>query len=110
MSPACIGFRAWTLAPSAQGGKAKLAIPAHHAYIASMENIFTYMIYAGVGLAVLGLIGIGYAMLLALRLKKDAPEGREAKDRMQFLAAINTAALGTSFIGLALVVVGVLVS
>ncbi len=75
-----------------------------------MENIFTYMIYAGVVLAVLGLIGLGYAMLLALRLKKEAPEGQDAKNRMQFLVAINTAALGTSFIGLALVVVGVLVS
>ena len=75
-----------------------------------MENIFTYMVYAGAVLAVLGLIGLGYAVSLAMKLKKDAPEGQEAKDRMQFLVAINTAALGTGFIGLALVTVGVLVS
>lgn len=75
-----------------------------------MENIFTYLVYAGVVLAVLGLVGLGYAMRLAVKLKKDAPEGQDAKDRMQFLVAANTAALGTSFIGLALVTVGVLVA
>ena len=75
-----------------------------------MENIFTYMIYAGAVLAVPGLIGLGYAVRLALKLKKDAPEGQDANNRMQFLVAVNTAALGTSFVGLALVTVGVLVS
>lgn len=75
-----------------------------------MENIFTYMVYAGAVLAVLGLIGLGYSIRLAIQFKKDAPEGQEAKNRMQFLAAINTAALGTSFIGLALVAVGVFAS
>ncbi len=99
-----------TLAPSATRGKAKLAIPPHRPYIASMENIFTYMIYAGAVMAVLGLIGLGYAVRLALKLKKDAPEGQDATNRIQFLVAINTAALGTSFVGLALVTVGVLVS
>ncbi len=74
-----------------------------------MENIFTYMVYGGAVLAVLGLVGLGYSVLLALKLKKDAPEGQEAKDRMQFLVAINTAAMGTGFIGVTLVAVGVLV-
>lgn len=74
-----------------------------------MENIFTYMVYGGAVLAVLGLAGLGYSVLLALKLKKDAPEGQEAKDRMQFLVAINTAAMGTGFIGVTLVAVGVLV-
>ena len=74
-----------------------------------MENIFTYMVYGGAVLSVLGLLGLGLSVFLALKLKKDAPEGQEAKDRMQMLVAINTAALGTAFIGLALVAVGVLV-
>ena len=89
---------------------AKLAKSRAPPYIASMENIFTYMVYAGAVLAVLGLIGLGYSVRMALKLKKDAPEGQEAKDRMQLLVAVNTAGLGTSFIGLALVAVGVLVS
>ena len=75
-----------------------------------MENIFTYMVYGGAVLALLGLIGLGYSVRLALKLKKDAPEGQEAKDRMQFLVAINTAAMGTGFIGVTLVAVGVLMS
>ncbi len=75
-----------------------------------MENIFTYMVYAGVVLAGLGLIGIGISVRMALKMKKDAPEGQEAKDRMQLLVTINTAALGTAFIGLGLAAVGVLVS
>lgn len=74
-----------------------------------MENIFTYMVYAGAVLAVLGLIGLGLSVRMALKLKKDAPKGQEANDRMQLLVAVNTAALGTAFIGLALVAVGVLV-
>ena len=75
-----------------------------------MENIFTYMVYGGAVLGVLGLIGIGFSVRMALKLKKDAPEGQEAKDRMQLLVAVNTAAMGTGFIGVTLVAVGVLVS
>ncbi|NOR61238.1 MAG: hypothetical protein GQ535_01940 [Rhodobacteraceae bacterium] len=99
-----------TLARSTKRSKAKLAKSPARAYIASMENIFTYMVYAGAVLAVLGLLGLGYSVRMALKLKKDAPEGQEAKDRMQLLVAVNTAGLGTGFIGLALVAVGVLVS
>ncbi len=91
-------------------GKAKLAKLRPCPYIAGMENIFTYMVYAGAVLAVLGLLGLGYAVRMALKLKKDAPEGQAAADRMQLLVAVNTAALGTGFIGLTLVAVGVLVS
>ena len=75
-----------------------------------MENIFTYMVYGGAVLGVLGLIGIGFSVRMALKLKKDAPEGQEAKDRMHLLVAVNTAAMGTGFIGVTLVAVGVLVS
>ncbi len=90
--------------------KAKLANRAAFAYIADMENIFTYMVYGGAVLAVLGLLGIGYSVRLALKVKNDAPEGQEAKDRMQFLVAVNTASMGIGFIGVTLVAVGVLVS
>lgn len=75
-----------------------------------MENIFDYMVYAGAVLAFLGLVGLGISVRMALKIKKDADAGRDTKDRMQLLVAINTAALGTAFIGLALVTVGVLVS
>ncbi len=69
-----------------------------------------YMIYAGVVMAVLGLIGLGYCIKLARDVKRDADAGTDTKDRMQMLVALNTAALGTAFIGLGLVTVGVLMS
>lgn len=75
-----------------------------------MENIFEYMIYAGAVLAALGLIGLGFTVRMAFKIKKDATAGQDTKDRMQTLIALNTAALGTAFIGLALVAVGVLVA
>ncbi len=69
-----------------------------------------YMIYAGVVMAVLGLAGLGFCIRIAGGVKRDAEAGKDTKDRMQMLIALNTAALGTSFIGLALVTVGVLLS
>lgn len=74
-----------------------------------MENIFTYMVYGGSALAVLGLIGLGLSVKMALKLKQDNPTGQEQKDRMGLLVAVNTASLGTGFIGVTLVAVGVLV-
>ncbi len=69
-----------------------------------------YMIYAGVVLAVLGLAGLGFCIRMATGVKRDAEAGKDTTDRMQMLVALNTAALGTAFIGLALVMVGVLMS
>ncbi|MCF6272483.1 MAG: hypothetical protein L3J37_04710 [Rhodobacteraceae bacterium] len=73
-----------------------------------MENIYTYIVYAGAVLTILGLVGLGISVRMAFKIKKDAIAGEDTKDRMQTLIALNTAALGFSFIGLALVAVGVL--
>lgn len=67
-----------------------------------------YMIYIGVVMAVLGLVGLGVCIKKAGGIKRDAEAGQNTKDRMQMLIALNTASLGTAFIGLALVTVGVL--
>ncbi len=67
-----------------------------------------YMIYIGVLMAVLGLVGLGISIKKATQIKRDADAGKDTKDRMQMLIALNTASLGTAFIGLALVAVGVL--
>jgi len=69
-----------------------------------------YMVYGGVVLSAGGLIGLGYCIMLARGVKRDADAGENTKDRIQMLVALNTAALGASFIGLALVAVGVLLS
>ncbi len=75
-----------------------------------MENIYTYLVYAGVVLAVLGLVGLGIAVRMALKIKKDAEAGQDTKTRMQTLVALNSAALGVSFIGLAMLAVGVILA
>ncbi|MBL4806959.1 MAG: hypothetical protein JKY31_06665 [Rhodobacteraceae bacterium] len=69
-----------------------------------------YLIYAGIVLAVLGLIGLGICIKMAGGIKRDANAGENTKDRLQTLIALNTASLGTAFIGLGLVTVGVLMS
>ena len=75
-----------------------------------MDNIFTYIVYGGAGIAALGLVGLGASLYLGIKLKKDAPAPEEAKARMRVLIALNTASLGISFFGLALAAVGVLVT
>ncbi len=69
-----------------------------------------YMVYGGAGMAVMGLVGIGFCVRLAGRIKRDADAGEDTKDRMQTLVALNTASLGIAFIGLAAATVGVLMS
>lgn len=67
-----------------------------------------YMIYIGAVMALLGLAGLGLSIKKAMKIKRDAEAGEDTKDRMQTLIALNTASLGTAFIGLALITVGVL--
>lgn len=61
-------------------------------------------------MAVLGLIGLGFAVRMALKIKNEAAEGQDAKNRLQLVFAINTAALGTALIGLTLMAIGVFVA
>ncbi len=67
-----------------------------------------YLLYAGVVLAILGLVGLGICMKIVLDLKKQNLPAEEMQNRMGTVIALNTASLGTGFIGLALVVVAVL--
>ncbi|MEL6679661.1 MAG: hypothetical protein AAFQ51_13230 [Pseudomonadota bacterium] len=69
----------------------------------------TIMIYVGAALVVLGLVGIGYCLREAARLKKLAQEDPEAvRSRLHGLVAVNMGAVGLAFMGLALVVVGLI--
>lgn len=69
-----------------------------------------YLLYLGVVMAVLGLIGLGFCIKMAAGLKKAEANGEDTKDRMGTLIALNTASLGIAFIGLALVGVGMIVA
>lgn len=63
-------------------------------------------LYAGIFLTILGLIGLGACIRKAVAIKRGDADGSSAA--MNNLVALNMAAVGTAFFGLALVVVGLL--
>ena len=67
-----------------------------------------FLIYAGVAIAVIGMLGLVWCINLARRVK----EGRVPEDQLQSafikISAVNMASMGGAFIGLALVLVGVI--
>ena len=67
-----------------------------------------WMILAGAALTLLGVIGLLWCVIAALRARRAALPEEEMRARLQKLVAVNFAALGISAIGLALVVVGIL--
>jgi len=62
--------------------------------------------YAGIFLTVLGLIGLGACIRKAMAVKRGQADGSSAS--MHKLVALNMAAVGTAFLGLALVTVGLI--
>ena len=67
------------------------------------------MIYAGIALALIGLVGIIFCVREAARLKQLAQEDPEAvRARLHGLVAVNMGAVGIAFMGLALLVVGLI--
>lgn len=66
------------------------------------------LIPIGSFVALLGLLGLGYCIWLAVSAKRaDLPED-EMKARLQKVVALNMAAMGLSAMGLMMVVIGVL--
>ncbi len=63
-------------------------------------------LYAGIFLTVLGLIGLGACIRKAMAVKRGDADGSSAA--MHKLVALNMAAVGTAFLGLALVTVGLI--
>jgi len=66
------------------------------------------LIYLGSGAAFLGLAGLITCIVLALKIKKSKLEGTTAREQLQRLVAYNMAALFLSFLGLMMIVVGIL--
>lgn len=66
------------------------------------------LIYFGTALAVAGLAGLGYCVVKAMLLRREAQGGADVKKQLQGLVAINMAAFGSAAIGLAIIVVGML--
>ncbi len=66
------------------------------------------LVYIGTILALLGLIGLGYCVVVALKARRAGLSDDEMKARLQNIVALNMGALLLSAFGLILVVVGVL--
>jgi len=64
------------------------------------------LIYIGVALAVIGVLGFGYCIVLAFKIRREGAEAIDIKSRMQRLAAMNMAALSISVFGLIMVIMG----
>ena len=69
-----------------------------------MENL----IWIGAIVSVIGIAGLIWCVIIALRAKREGLEGEEMKARLQRVVLINTGALMLSALGLIMVVVGIL--
>lgn len=63
------------------------------------------LIYLGMALAGVGILGIGYCMKTAISIRKE-PDEDVAKARLQGLVAWNLGALSLSAFGLIMVIIG----
>ena len=68
------------------------------------------LIWIGALVSLVGIAGLIWCVMIALRAKREGVDDAEMKVRLQKVVAINTAALFLSAIGLAMVVVGILLS
>lgn len=69
-----------------------------------------YLIYVGVALSILGIFGIVYCILLALKARREGGTDDEIRVKLQKLVALNLGALLISAFGLMLVVMGVILT
>ncbi len=65
------------------------------------------LIWAGSGLTMLGVLGLGLCAFLALRVKRSGQSEAAVKAALQKVIALNLAALFVSAIGLMAVITGI---
>jgi hypothetical protein len=70
----------------------------------------TMLIWAGAALALIGVAGLIYCVVLAMRARREGLTGPAMQARLQRVVAWNMGALAVSGLGLMLVVVGVILS
>ena len=66
------------------------------------------VVWAGVAATVLGLAGLIWCIVLALRAKRVGGSEDQVRAKLQRVVLINLAAMGLSAMGLMLVVIGVM--
>ncbi len=67
-----------------------------------------YLIWAGAAVSVVGLIGIFYCIVIALKAKRANLPDAEMRARLQRVVLLNMAALLLSMVGLMMVVAGII--
>ena len=68
------------------------------------------LVWIGTVLSVLGLIGIGYSVVMVVRARRGGPDDAELRRRLNRVLPWNLGALFLSVIGLMCVVVGVMLA
>lgn len=66
------------------------------------------MVWVGVALTLLGVLGLIWCIVLALRAKRSGGTEAEIRARLQRVVALNLAAMGLSAMGLGAVVFGLM--
>lgn len=66
------------------------------------------IIWSGAALSMLGVAGLVWCILLAMRVRKSGLPDDQIRQRLQKVVAVNLGALALSFFGLILVIVGVI--
>ncbi len=70
----------------------------------------TAVIWIGAAMALLGVVGLIWCVVLAMRAKREGLTGAAMQARLQRVVAWNMGALAISALGLMLVVVGVILA
>lgn len=67
-----------------------------------------YLIWGGAALSMLGILGLGWCVVLAVRARRSGLPDDQMKARLQQVVAINLGALAISALGLMAVVIGII--
>lgn len=67
-----------------------------------------WLVWVGIGLTLLGVVGLGRCVQLAARVRRAKMPEAEARATLQRVVALNMGALGLSALGLASVVTGIM--
>ena len=70
----------------------------------------TLVVYAGVALTLVGLAGIMWFIQRARRLRKSEADDATVQAELRALVLLNMAAVGLAFMGLAITVVGLILT
>jgi len=68
------------------------------------------LIWIGAGVSLLGVAGLVWCILLAMRARKSGMEDEAMRAELQRVVVLNMAALGVSALGLMMVVAGIILS